>query len=116
MQLFFNFILQIKIHLRGVSTKLQWYCTRYFLADCSEPVDLALLVDGSGSIDPIRQFPKVRKFLKELAAAFQIGPTKTKVALVQFSGRVSQKVEFGLDQYKDLQGVIGGVDSMEQLR
>ncbi|XP_028397207.1 uncharacterized protein LOC114521016 [Dendronephthya gigantea] len=84
--------------------------------DCFEPVDLAFLVDGSGSIDPIRQFPKVRTFLKELASGFQIGPAKTKVGMVQFSGRMSQKVEFGLDQNSDLEGVLKGIDSMEQLR
>ncbi len=73
-------------------------------------------MDGSGSIHPVRQFPKVRKFLKKLTAAFQVGPTKTKIALVQFSGKASQKVEFGLDQYSDLEGIIDGIDRMEQLR
>ena len=87
-----------------------------FITECSQPVDLAFLVDGSGSIDPFRQFPKVRKFLKQLAAAFHVGPAKTKIALVQFSGKVSQKVEFGLNQYSDLKGIIEGIDRMEQLR
>jgi hypothetical protein len=73
-------------------------------------------VDGSGSIDPYRQFPKVRKFLKEIAAEFQIGPTKTKIALVQFSGKTSQIIEFGLDQHTDLKGIIDGIDRMQQLR
>lgn len=73
-------------------------------------------MDGSGSIDPYRQFPKVREFLKELAAAFEIGPTKTKIGLVQFSGRVSQRVEFGLNQYSDLSGIVDGIDRMQQLR
>ena len=78
-------------------------------------MDLVLLVDGSGSINA-QQFPQVKEFLKEIVAEFQVGPSQTRIALVQFSGRTQQKVEFGLAQYTDDTNMINAIDAMQQQR
>ena len=73
-------------------------------------------MDGSGSINPYTQFPKVKMFLKKIASGFQIGPTKTKIALVQFSGKTQQRIEFDLNKFTNIADIEKGIDTMIQLR
>ena len=52
--------------------------------DCNVPVDLAFLIDGSGSVSST-QFRQATDFAKTVSFAFNIGASETRVAIAQFS-------------------------------
>lgn len=56
--------------------------------------DLLFLVDGSWSVGRAN-FKHIRAFLSATAGAFQIGPDRTRVGVVQYGS--DARVEFGLD-------------------
>ena len=60
-----------------------------FLLVCRRRLDLALLIDGSGSINAYGRgnFRRCLNFVKRLVASFSISPTQTRVGIVLFSTR-----------------------------
>ncbi|KAM6223856.1 LOW QUALITY PROTEIN: collagen alpha-5(VI) chain [Rhynchocyon petersi] len=58
--------------------------------------DIMFLVDSSGSIG-YYNYEKMKTFMKDLLAKIQIGPDKTQIGVVQFSG--DSKEEFPLNEY-----------------
>jgi len=56
---------------------------------CRKRLDLALLIDGSGSINAYGRgnFGRCLDFVKRLVASFSISPTQTRVGIVLFSTR-----------------------------
>ena len=68
-------------------------CVDYFLFAviivCRKRLDLALLIDGSGSINAYGRgnFRRCLNFVKRLVASFSISPTQTRVGIVLFSHR-----------------------------
>ena len=56
---------------------------------CRKRLDLALLIDGSGSINAYGRgnFRRCLNFVKRLVASFSISPTQTRVGIVLFSNR-----------------------------
>lgn len=65
--------------------------------------DVVLLVDGSYSIG-LANFAKVRAFLEVLVNAFDIGPDKVQISLVQYSRQ--PHTEFYLNTHHDLGAVV----------
>lgn len=76
-------------------------------------MDLAILVDGSGSIKR-NNFLRVKSFLKKLIDSLVIGFSQTRVALVQFSR--SARVEFYFKRYGNARSVINAINRMRQMR
>lgn len=58
--------------------------------------DLLFLVDGSWSVGRAN-FKHIRALLSATASAFQIGPDRTRVGVVQYGS--DARVEFGLDAH-----------------
>jgi len=56
---------------------------------CRKRLDLALLIDGSGSINAYGRgnFRRCLDFVKRLVASFSVSPTQTRVGIVLFSHR-----------------------------
>ena len=64
---------------------------------CRTPVDLAFLVDSSGSIG-IKNWEGILVFLKEIVNAYNVGPDGTHVAIIAYSSNA--RVEFQFDRLK----------------
>lgn len=81
-------------------------------------MDLAFVVDASGSIDPINMialanWKRTLAFVNEVISRFNIGRSQTHVAFVKFSS--SALVEFGLNSpfnndLQTLQSVVGALE------
>ena len=67
---------------------------------CQTPVDLAFIVDSSGSIGA-KNYLKEKHFVKQLARSFGLAPDHSRAALVLYSGTASVKA--GFDQYPTLE-------------
>ena len=67
---------------------------------CQTPVDLAFIVDSSGSIGA-KNYLKEKHFVKQLARSFGLAPDHSRAALVLYSGSASVKA--GFDQYPTLE-------------
>nr|XP_034985426.1 collagen alpha-6(VI) chain-like isoform X2 [Zootoca vivipara] len=63
----------------------------------SESADIVLLIDSSDALGR-RAFPSVKSFVNRIINSLPIGPSRYRIALVQYSDDV--KVEFHLDDYK----------------
>ncbi|KAM5313946.1 collagen alpha-5(VI) chain [Glossophaga mutica] len=74
--------------------------------------DIMFLVDSSGSIGP-HNFKKMKTFMKNVLAKIEIGPDKTHIGVVQFSGHA--KEEFQLNQYFTLKEISDAIDRMSAL-
>lgn len=68
--------------------------------------DVVLLVDGSYSIG-LQNFAKVRGFLEVLVTAFDIGPNKVRISLVQYSR--DPHTEFALNTHHNTGAVVRAV-------
>lgn len=64
--------------------------------------DLVFILDTSSSVGK-ENFEKVRQWVANLAESFDIGPDKTRVAVVRYSDRPT--TEFNLGRYKTLEEV-----------
>ncbi|XP_078580606.1 uncharacterized protein LOC144864418 isoform X3 [Branchiostoma floridae x Branchiostoma japonicum] len=71
--------------------------------------DLALLLDGSGSVGA-DNFNLVKQFAKRLVDNFEISQTDTKVGVVQYSS--SSNVEFYLNAFSTKQAVLDAIDAV----
>ncbi|PFX15219.1 Collagen alpha-1(XII) chain [Stylophora pistillata] len=61
---------------------------------CSTPVDLAFIIDSSGSIG-LRNYRKQKIFVKEMAKSFGLSPNGSRAAMVVYSNSASVKARFG---------------------
>jgi len=77
---------------------------------CEAPVDITLLVDGSGSISS-SDFALMKKFATLLATNITISEDAAHIGLVQFSS--SPRVEIGLSD--DANAVLTAISSMSQM-
>lgn len=78
---------------------------------CKVPVDIAFLIDGSGSISS-SDFSLMKLFARELATNFTISSEAANFAVIQFSDR-SQNL-FGLSG--DKEKVVTGIAGMTQMK
>ena len=66
----------------------------FFLTEECEPdVDVAFLVDASGSISS-RNYIKVKNFVSQLASKFNISPGGSRAAVVVYSTRATTRIRF----------------------
>ena len=68
----------------------------YLSTGCSPQLDLALVIDSSGSIRAER-FRNVTNYMKTVVSNLNVGPDATRVSVVSFSDTAS--VEFNLNSY-----------------
>lgn len=78
---------------------------------CKVPVDIAFLIDGSGSISS-SDFSLMKQFARELATNFTISSEDANFAVIQFSDR-SQNL-FGLSSDKET--IVRGIAGMNQMK
>ena len=64
---------------------------------CTTPVDLAIVLDVSGSVDK-KELYLVKNFLATLVEAFNYG---SQIALVEFAGKHQQNVAFNFARYAE---------------
>ncbi|XP_072021860.1 uncharacterized protein [Amphiura filiformis] len=74
-----------------------------------EGIDLAFVIDGSGSIDAIN-FETAKNFVMRVVDGFNIGPNNTRVGVIQYSA--SPVIEFDFDDYStkaDVQAAVTAI-------
>jgi hypothetical protein len=81
-------------------------------ATCETPLDLMLVIDGSGSIFA-SDFNRVKDFSNGLADSFAIGESAARIGVVQFSGEGQGRIESGLSG--NAAAVHGAIDGMIQI-
>uniref|UniRef100_A0A3B3ZFR9 VWFA domain-containing protein n=1 Tax=Periophthalmus magnuspinnatus TaxID=409849 RepID=A0A3B3ZFR9_9GOBI len=64
--------------------------------------DLAFILDTSSSVGK-ENFEKIRQWVSNLVESFDVGPDKTRVAVVRYSDRPT--IEFNLGRYRNLEEV-----------
>ena len=80
-----------------------------FLLVCRKRLDLAFLIDGSGSINAYGRgnFRRCLNFVKRLVASFSVSPTRTRVGIVLFSTRAWLIANFR--RYRNKQSLLGAI-------
>ena len=78
---------------------------------CNAPVDIVLLVDGSGSISP-SDFVLMKTFARSLVTNFTLSSEAANIALVQFSSTAVKAFDLLYDQA----AILHGINTMQQLR
>ena len=83
---------------------------------CRRRLDLAFLIDGSGSIEAYGRgnFRRCLNFVKRLVASFRISPRHTRVGVVLFSSRSS--LVFNFRRYRNKRSVWRAIDSIRYPR
>ncbi|XP_061425302.1 collagen alpha-1(XXII) chain-like [Lethenteron reissneri] len=76
------------------------------------PMDLVFVLDGSRSV-LAHNFVKVKHFVNALVDSFSVGPSATRVAVVQYSSRV--RTEFTLGEYDSKEAVKAAVMRMSYM-
>ncbi|KAK2517149.1 Col6a6 [Columba guinea] len=78
----------------------------------TEAADIYFLVDGSSSLDYL-DFMDMKNFLKEMIKLFDIGMSKVRLGVVQFSH--FNELEFELDKYTSASDLIKGIENIRQI-
>ena len=74
--------------------------------------DILFILDASSSVWP-PHFRQQVKFVRHVAHVFDIGQSKSRVAVMTFASGV--RLDFGLRKYGDRNGVMKGIDRIQQL-
>ncbi|KAK6326962.1 hypothetical protein J4Q44_G00026070 [Coregonus suidteri] len=74
--------------------------------------DVLFLIDSSGSINN-EDFQKMKLFMQSIINKSVIGLDKVRVGIIQFS--INQQVIFPLNEHNDKEGMLQGVQTMQQL-
>ena len=82
---------------------------------CTDQLDLAFVIDSSGSIneDDLDNWSRVLSFVRQVAAAYPIGPNDTRVAAVRYSNLAN--VEFDLQTYNSPVSVDVAIEAMKYI-
>ena len=70
---------------------------------------MVFVLDASGSIGSLN-FNKIKGFVKDVVNGYDIGPDKTRIAVVKFSTSVRR--EFDLDDFTTKEQVLDAVDKI----
>ena len=79
---------------------------RFFVTGCGAGLDIAFVVDSSGSIQHER-FPLVIEYLASIVSQLSVSEGDTRVAAVKWSDDAG--LEFNLNTYRNRQDVIQGI-------
>ncbi|XP_078601050.1 uncharacterized protein LOC144876033 isoform X2 [Branchiostoma floridae x Branchiostoma japonicum] len=80
---------------------------------CVAPLDLFLLLDGSGSVGTAN-FDKVKQFAADVVNSFDVSPTATRVGVVQYSDRNS--LVFNLGDHADKPSTVSAINGISYQR
>ncbi|XP_035659085.1 uncharacterized protein LOC118404170 [Branchiostoma floridae] len=80
---------------------------------CRTPLDIILLLDGSGSVGAYN-FEKVKQFSQKLVETFDIGPSATQIGVIQYSTRVRQ--EFSMNSFQSKEALSNAIDDIAYMR
>lgn len=80
---------------------------------CERNIDLAFILDTSGSIDKA-ELDEAKKFVKDVAKTFKISPQKTQVALMVYSDKPRVVSKFG--EIKSHAELRGEVDALPHIK
>ncbi|XP_051881384.1 matrilin-3-like [Pristis pectinata] len=78
----------------------------------SQPHDLVFIIDSSRSVRP-QEFEKVRVFLTHMVDTLDVGPDKTRVAVINYASTV--KIEFMLNTYTNKRDMKRAISQIEPL-
>lgn len=76
------------------------------ITGCSEDADLAFLIDTSRSLG-LQAYQKELHFVERVLEGYQIGPNKTKVAVITFSA--GSRLEFDFNRYDTKEAVLRAI-------
>ena len=95
---------------------LCWFLSICSCLVCRKRLDLALLIDGSGSINAHGRgnFRRCLNFVKRLVASFTISPTQTRVGIVLFSHRAWLIANFR--RYRNKQSLLRAISRIRYPR
>jgi len=82
---------------------------------CTESFDLVFVMDSSGSM-LVSNFNKEKRFVKNIASQFVLGPTKVSLGLLSFSDSVTVHVALGSPASFSLQRFNAAVNSAVYIR
>jgi len=85
----------------------------YFIAVCRRRLDLAFIVDGSGSIGLVN-FKRTLNFVRHLVASFVISPSQTRIAFMEYNTRPFRAFTFG--QKRTLRAVLASVSRIPYVK
>ncbi|XP_035699356.1 uncharacterized protein LOC118431996 [Branchiostoma floridae] len=80
---------------------------------CVAPLDLFLLLDGSGSVGTAN-FDKVKQFAADVVNSFDVSPTATRVGVAQYSDRNS--LVFNLGDHADKPSTVSAINGISYQR
>ncbi|XP_073236997.1 collagen alpha-3(VI) chain-like [Porites lutea] len=87
-------------------------CDNAGFSRCINPVDVAFLVDSSGSLEE-EGFNKQKEFIKAVAATLDISPFHSQIGVITYSDRAS--VEIKLSDHQHQEDLINAVESMKYI-
>ena len=73
------------------------------------PVDLAFLIDSSGSIGKVN-WPKILNFMKTFSSKLTVSPDGARIAAISFGN--DAMLHFGLDSHATLKSTQDAIDAM----
>ena len=82
---------------------------KLFAACTVSRLDLAFVVDGSGSITQ-PHFETSKEFVQQIVEAFEIGSDRVRVGFIQYDS--SSIVEFQLNAYMDKQSLLTAIGNV----
>ena len=87
-----------------------------FLTVCRARLDLAFLIDGSGSIERSGRgnFRRCLNFVKRVVASFAVSPSYTRVGIALFSSRAW--LVFNFNRYRNKRQIFRAVDHIRYPR
>jgi hypothetical protein len=80
---------------------------------CDEKVDIAIVLDRSGSVGFVEFNSLVKPFIKNLTSAFNLGETESRVALTTFASHVEHQIQFGDSASIDQDSFNSFIDDLE---
>ena len=88
----------------------------FFLAVCRARLDLAILIDGSGSINHSDRsnFRRCLNFVKRIVASFTVSSSYTRVGVALFSSRTW--LVFNFNRYRNKRQIFRAIDRIRYPR
>ncbi|XP_035659096.1 uncharacterized protein LOC118404179 [Branchiostoma floridae] len=99
--------------ISGITVDASFFSSGEQALACGNPIDIIFMLDGSGSVGP-DNFNKMKEFVKKTVGGYLIGPSNTRVAVMQYSSSVRQ--EFALDAFNTLEDLLVGIEEIRYMR
>ncbi|XP_062599873.1 collagen alpha-1(XII) chain-like [Saccostrea cucullata] len=106
---YINILSLILIWLGNTDSQLIFNLAESSSTDCSQDADIAFLIDTSRSLG-LQAYQKELHFVERVLERYEIGPNKTKVAVITFSA--GSKLEFDFNRYQTKDEVLRAIRSI----